>query len=107
MPQPSENEKTTKAKIIAALVVLIAFLSALGTGFQNATAIIQLLVQGTTLALNHAWVIGILSGVAGGICSTLVNFFLNVELLEDFGRDLEGRNPHLIYPALPKNYSMA
>lgn len=92
----SNKDQTTKAKIIAAIVVFVAFLSALGTGFQNASAIQGVM---TMLSASNAWVLGV---VAGGICSTIVNFCLNVELLEDFWERIRGKKPAPHLPGIGK-----
>lgn len=92
---PANEKQTIKIAIIPAIIALLAFLSAIGTGFQNATATVQLLIQLPTMAASNAWVLGI---VAGGICSTVVNFFLNFELLEAFWERISGKKP---LPHLP------
>lgn len=69
--------------LVVAGVLLLAFLGAAGVGFQNFTAFFEVLVGGFALA--NAPALG-LAIVAGGVCSTAVNFFLNAELLYDFYR---------------------
>jgi|GEM_PF-2412806 len=84
--------KKRKAAFLAAFVTLLALLAALGTGFQNATAVAELLISGTTLTMASAWGLG---AAIGGIASTMVNFCLNIELLESFWDRLTGRKPSL------------
>lgn len=80
--------KENKATIIAGAISFIAFLAGLATGFQNATALFDLLI------LRFPFLTSLLFGiVGGGICSTAVNFFLNLELLEDFWQRLTGEKP--------------
>lgn len=85
--------KKHKAALIAAVITFIAFLAGLATGFQNATALFDLLL------LKFPFLTSLLLGIAaGGVCSTAVNFFLNLELLEDFWQRLTGEKP---FPHLP------
>lgn len=69
--------------LVVAGVLLLALLGAAGVGFQNFTAFFEVLVG--SFALAHAPALA-LAIVAGGLCSTAVNFFLNAELLYDFYR---------------------
>lgn len=79
-----------KAAIKDALIVFLAFLGALGIGFQNTTEVMQLFIRGVSLTTGNAWFFGI---TVGGIASTVVNFCLNIQLLEDFCERRTGRRP--------------
>jgi hypothetical protein len=79
------------------IIYLFSFLGALGTGIQNYMAVVALfkeLIEGSIKLTKVG--LGILHGLAigvGGVCSTVVNFCLNVELLESFMQRLTGKKP--------------
>lgn len=86
--------KERKAAITTAFLVFLALLASLGTGFQNATAIIELLIQGVYVATGNPWFWG---AIVGGISSTVVNFCLNFDLLENFWERVSGRKSFAPY----------
>jgi hypothetical protein len=75
-------KKKKKGYVFIMIVVpLLAFLGAAGIGFQNFSAFSEVLVMSLHLSTGNAFALAI---VAGGICSTVVNFCLNAELLHNF-----------------------
>jgi hypothetical protein len=75
-------------------VYVVSGLGALGTALQNYVAVAQLAssLMSSTFAVTKAGV-GIIQSIAiafGGVCSGIVNFFVNVGLLEDFINRLFG-----------------
>lgn len=74
-------------------VTIIAGLGALGTAMQNyqAVAITLTDLAAKTLPASRAldWTIQFSAIAAGAVCSGLVNFYVNIELLEDFFKRFE------------------
>jgi hypothetical protein len=80
--------KKNKAALIAGVIAFIAFFGGVAVGFQSFSGLFDALV------LKVPFLVNLLLGIAGGaICSTTVNFFLNLELLEDFSQRLMGKKP--------------
>jgi hypothetical protein len=85
-------------KIIKKLVIYVASgLGALGNALQSYMAVVDLiksLISGALAASSGGLVFmhGIAVGV-GGICGGIINFFINVELLESFYKRMTGKKP--------------
>jgi MFS family permease len=89
------SKKATTAKKTA--IYSVSLLGAIGTGLQNYTAVVAFLQSFITTTSRT--VMGVVQSVAlvfGGICSSLVNFFINIELLDSFWERITQKNrPHL------------
>lgn len=81
---------TFKKILKNSFIYIISALGAIGTGLQNymaSIALINNLATGhTAFALCQGLAIGL-----GGICSGLVNFFINKELLKNFWKRINGK----------------
>ncbi len=69
------------------MTYLLSLLGAAGTGLQNYMAVADLLGSITSFSIEAA---RRLAFVLGGVCSGLVNFCMNIELLESFIQRLNG-----------------
>lgn len=82
MSDPNKKKKRTyQWFFMIAVVLVLAFLGAAGVGFQNYSALYEVLFISLHLSPLGSFVIAL---VAAGICSTLVNFCLNGDLLYGF-----------------------
>jgi hypothetical protein len=95
MSTQPDNKKTTTS-ISHILSIIFSALGAVGTALQNYMAVVMFLrafVGATTLSkylsgVIHAFAIG-----AGGLCSGMVNYFINIDLLDGFFERMTSNKP--------------
>ena len=81
MSDKKKKKRTYQWLITVGIILALALLGAVGIGFQNYSALYDVLFISLHLSPLGSFVIAL---VAAGICSTLVNFCLNGDLLYSF-----------------------